>query len=55
MTKTLRINSKLGGERVITDIAQAAARFVVPDVSAHIAVQLCMVSRVVCFLSPRFS
>lgn len=42
-----QINSKLEGVPVITDIVQAAVRFVVPDVSAHISVQLRMVSRVI--------
>ena len=47
MTTTFQINSKLGEELAITDTVQAAVRFVVPDVSAHIAVQLCMVSWVI--------
>ena len=55
MTTTFQINSKLGGERVITDSVQAAVQFVAPDVSAHIAVQLCIVSRVIGLFCPRFS
>jgi hypothetical protein len=52
MTTTFQINSKLGGELAITDNVQAAVRFVVPDVSDRIAVQLCTVLWVIWLLRP---